>query len=163
VRIGITGHGQLGNEGAWAWVDETLDELLTTVTAPLLGVTTLAVGAEQRFARAVLRVGGRLHVVVPHAGWERGFAATELASYRALLAEARVEQLASVAAARSDEDARWEAGRRVVDLSDELVAVWDGAPARAYGDVADVVAYALETQVPLVQLNPLARTTQRLR
>ncbi len=30
----------------------------------------------------------------------------------------------------------------LVGLVDELLAVWDGHPARAYGGTADVVAYA---------------------
>jgi hypothetical protein len=161
VRIGVTGHQRLADEAAWAWVDETLHTLLSTVEPPLVGVTALAPGAEQRFARAVLRCGGRLHAVIPFVGYERSFAtADEVAGYRAaLLGAARVEQPAD----GGGDDAGWQARRRVVDLSDELIAVWDGAPASGRGDVAEIVEYALQTHVPLVQVNPLARTTERLR
>jgi hypothetical protein len=161
VRIGIAGPEKLGDEAGWVWVEETLHELLTTVTEPLVGVTALASGSQQLFARVVLRCGGSLHAVIPFVGYEARFAtAGELMAYRALLAAAKVEQLASRGSA---EDACAEAGKRVVDLSDELVAVWDGSPSARRGDVARAVEYALETQVPLVQLNPLARTTERLR
>ena len=34
------------------------------------------------------------------------------------------------------------ASKLMVDGIDELYAVWDGKPARAYGGTADVVAYA---------------------
>ncbi len=34
------------------------------------------------------------------------------------------------------------ASKLMVDEADELYAVWDGKPARAYGGTADVVAYA---------------------
>jgi hypothetical protein len=142
-------------------VEETLHELLTTVTAPLVGVTRLAPGSQHLFARVVLRCGGTLHAVIPFVGYERLFTtAAELMTYRALLAAAKVEQLAS--SGRTD-DACAEAGKRVVDLSDELVAVWDGSPSAGRGEVAKAVEYALMTHVPLVQLNPLARTTERLR
>ena len=161
MRIGIAGHRTLGDEAAWAWVEETFHELLTTVETPLLGVTALAPGSEQLFARVVLRCGGKLHAVIPFVGYHHALAtAVERAAYEALLAEAKVEQLGG---GRGDAEAGWEVGKRVVDLSDELVAVWDGTPSAGRGDVAEVVEYALLTQVPLVQLNPLARTTERLR
>jgi hypothetical protein len=37
----------------------------------------------------------------------------------------------------------------MVDGADELYAVWDGKPARAYGGTADVVAYARERATPV--------------
>jgi hypothetical protein len=161
VRIGITGDRQLEDEAASEWVEHTLVELLNTVAPPLVGVTALATPTEQLFARSVLRCGGQLHAIVPFAGYERTLAAAELARYRALLAEARTEQLTG--AERSAAEAQWQARRRVVDLSDEVIAVWDGGPAATRGDCAEVVEYALKTEVPLVQLNPLSRTAERLR
>jgi hypothetical protein len=40
------------------------------------------------------------------------------------------------------------ASKLMVDEADELYAVWDGKPARAYGGTADVVAYARERGIP---------------
>jgi hypothetical protein len=40
------------------------------------------------------------------------------------------------------EEAFLAAGKRVVDLCEVLVAVWDGKEARGLGGTADVVAYA---------------------
>jgi hypothetical protein len=40
------------------------------------------------------------------------------------------------------------AGKLMVDKADELYAVWDSKPARAYGGTADVVAYARERGIP---------------
>jgi len=34
------------------------------------------------------------------------------------------------------------AGKRVVDISEHVIAIWDGRPAGGYGGTADVVAYA---------------------
>lgn len=42
----------------------------------------------------------------------------------------------------------------LVGLVDELIAVWDGKPARGYGETADVVAYAERTGVPVRVLWP---------
>jgi hypothetical protein len=43
-----------------------------------------------------------------------------------------------------------QAGSEIlVGLADQLIAVWDGQPARRYGGTADVVAYADRVGVPL--------------
>jgi hypothetical protein len=42
----------------------------------------------------------------------------------------------------------------MVDTADELYAVWDGKPARAYGGTADVVAYAREHDTPVLVIWP---------
>jgi hypothetical protein len=41
------------------------------------------------------------------------------------------------------------ASKLMVDEADELYAVWDGKPARAYCGTADVVAYAREHGIPV--------------
>jgi hypothetical protein len=50
--------------------------------------------------------------------------------------------------------ARQVAGEILVGLSDELLAVWDGLPARGDGGTADTVAYALGVHVPVTVLWP---------
>jgi hypothetical protein len=157
----MVGPRQAWEAEAWRWLEEELDLLLASVSSPLVGVTTLLPGAEQRFARCVLGLGGQLHVVVPFVDHERELgSAEEVAAFRALLAEARVEPTPR---ARPGGDAGAAARRRVVDLSDELIVVWNGAPAAGPGDVAAQVTYAFETHVPLVQLNPQTRKSERLR
>jgi hypothetical protein len=37
----------------------------------------------------------------------------------------------------------------MIDTADELIAVWDGQPARGYGGTADVVAYARRRGKPV--------------
>ncbi len=37
----------------------------------------------------------------------------------------------------------------MVGLADQMIAVWDGQPARGYGGTADVVAYAHRVGVPV--------------
>ena len=41
------------------------------------------------------------------------------------------------------------AGRRVVDLSDRLFAVWDGEKARGVGGTAEIVDYARASGKPV--------------
>ncbi|EDY51731.1 hypothetical protein [Streptomyces clavuligerus] len=50
--------------------------------------------------------------------------------------------------------ARQAGNELLVDRCDELVAVWDGLPARGFGGTADAVAYARRTNTPVTVLWP---------
>jgi hypothetical protein len=125
---------------------------------PLIGVTSLAVGADQLLAELVLERGGAIHAVLPFADIERSFASTDLPAYRRLIRHATVEVLNTPG---TDEDAYLAAGQRVVDLSEMMLAVWNAQPAKGKGGTADVVAYAMRRGVPVVHVNPVARTVRR--
>lgn len=142
MNIGITGHQRLPDQGMWEWVGVELRRALEPYDAKsITAVSSLAIGADELFARLVLEAGGRLHAVLPFEGYERTFDAAHIEDYRSLLAQAETVETLNVSG--SDEDAYWAAGRRVVDLSDVLIAVWDGRPARGKGGTADVVGYAV--------------------
>ena len=50
------------------------------------------------------------------------------------------------------------AGQRVADMSDLVVAVWDGAVARGKGGTGDIVAYSQRRGKPVFQIDPRRRT-----
>lgn len=158
TRVGITGHQTLKDRDEWSWVSVTLREALDRVTPPLVGITSLAIGADQLFAELVLERGGTVHAVLPFRDIERSFAARDLPRYRALARRVTSEVLE---VSGTDEDAYLAAGMRVVDLADIVVAVWNGLPPKGKGGTADVVAYARHRGVPLIQINPASRTVQR--
>ena len=127
-----------------AIADEFLAQLLRLEDDDNLeGVCSLAVGADQIFARALLAAGGRLHVIIPCSGYLSTFTTAEArASYKELLdLSASSERLAY---GSPTEEAFMAAGRLVADRSDLLLAVWDGGPAAGLGGTADVVHYAKE-------------------
>jgi hypothetical protein len=158
TRVGITGHQRLEDPGAWSWVAGAMRDALDAVAPPLVGVTSLAIGADQLFARLVLERGGTIHAVLPFADIERSFSTTDVPAYRELARQATVEALDTPG---TDEDAYLAAGKRVVELADLVVAVWDGGPAKGKGGTADVVAYAIGRGVPLVRIDPVSRTVER--
>ena len=49
----------------------------------------------------------------------------------------------------STSESHMAASKLMVNEADELYAVWDGEPARAYGGTADVVAYARDHDTPV--------------
>jgi hypothetical protein len=120
------------------------------------GYTSLAIGADQLFAEHLVAAGVPFVAVVPCAAYDATFSESELVAYRRLLAEAgRVEVLPFP---KPSEDAFLAAGKRVVDASDALLAVWDGEDARGRGGTGDIVAYALRLGRPVLHMNPVDRT-----
>lgn len=157
MRIGITGHQRLADPSGWEWVRGEMAQILDGARGPLVGVSSLAAGADQLFAGLVVSRGGSLEVVLPFEGYAEGFAEErEVRMFGRLLRRAsKVETLRRCG--NSDEEAYMEAGRRVVDTCEMLVAVWDGRPASGLGGTADVVGYALGRKRPVVHLNPVTR------
>lgn len=159
TRLGISGHQDLTGASAWAWVRQALSTAVADQPMPIEAVSSLARGADQMFAEIVLGAGGSLYAVIPFPGYERTLTGDDLDRYRALTARARMEVMQ---AAETDEASFWAAGQRVVDLSNLLVAVWDGKSARGLGGTADVVQYAMQRLKPVIHVNPDQRTVQSL-
>lgn len=159
MQVGITGHQRLEDSEAWTWVARAMRDELAKIEPPLIGVTSLAVGADQLLARLVLEAGGTIHAVLPFADIERSFSAEDLPAYRELVSQATVEVLYTQG---TDEDAYLAAGHKVVGLSDIVLAVWNGKPAKGKGGTADIVAYALHRGVPLIQIDPTLHIVRNL-
>ncbi|WP_090098871.1 hypothetical protein [Lentzea jiangxiensis] len=153
TRLAITGHRGLSSE-----LEEEVGRMIRAVVArdgadtAVVGVSCLADGADAVFAQAVLDAGGELVAVLPAARYREVLPEGYRPVYDGLLARAgRVVQLPHVT---PDPEAYREAGRRMVDESDSLLAVWDGRPGRGPGGTADVVAYARSRGVPVTVLWP---------
>lgn len=145
--VGETGH-QVIPAPALDYVRRELTDFCARRVPGLIGVTCLAAGADQMFAEAVLAAGGQLHVVVPARRYEDSFEdAADRHRFRTLLAHAAARHVLDVD--EPSEAAYLAAGHLVVELSDELVAVWDEKPARGLGGTADTVAYARQRRRPV--------------
>jgi hypothetical protein len=127
--------------------------VLNTVTPPIIGVSSLAVGADQLFASLVIQFGGQVRAVIPFAGYERTFGPQEVVTYHKLLSAATEVEIMQTDG--TDEDCYLAAGKRVVDLADFMVTVWNELPAKGKGGTADIVAYATEKRKRLINLNPM--------
>jgi hypothetical protein len=118
----------------------------------LVGISCLADGADQLFARAVLDAGGSLEVIVPATKYRDGLPPESHAEYDRLIERARsVERLDHL---DSTQQAHMDASRVMLERADMLLAVWDGKPARGYGGTADVVQLARDMRKPVVVVWP---------
>ncbi|MYS46000.1 hypothetical protein GTY23_33355 [Streptomyces sp. SID5998] len=156
MRVGITGHRGLGAE-VERRVRVLIDEAVSGYdAADLVGVSCIADGPDAWFADAVVRRGGRLEVVVPAAGYRDALPQWHHAAYDALLEQA--SRVHETGMRESTSEAHMAGSEVLVGLSDVLLAVWDGQPARGFGGTADVVAYAERRGVPVRILWPAGAT-----
>ncbi|MFC4586300.1 hypothetical protein [Sphaerisporangium corydalis] len=105
-------------------------------------MSCLADGADQIFARVVLALGGTLEAVVCSASYRDDLPVDTHDEYDMFMSAA--EEIHRLRYAESSSESHMEGSRVMLDLAEELYAVWDGKPARGYGGTADVVAEARE-------------------
>ena len=139
TAIGVTGHQKLA-EAERVHAERSIEELLRGRPAPVIGLSSLAEGADQIFADVLLRSGGILHAVIPCWGYGTTFEPAARENYLRLLAAAR--SVTTLAYAKPSEQAFDAAGRYIVEQCGLLVAVWNGEPVRGPGGTADAVEHA---------------------
>jgi hypothetical protein len=157
TRIAISGHRGLSRE-VTAQVDRSIRSALASYDATdLVGLSCLADGADQIFARAVLDHGGQLEVYVPATRYREALPAEAHAAYDELLGHAAVvhrfpQHVESTAESHMD------ASVEMLKRADLLIAVWDGLPSRSWGGTADVVAEAQRLGLPVSVIWPKGAT-----
>lgn len=145
-RIAVSGHRGMP-PATEQLVDQAIRAALARLDDSLTGLSCLADGADQIFARAVLDHGGQIEAIVPAVRYRDGLPAAARAGYDQLLARAAsVRRLPFI---DSTSQAHMAASKLMLDMADQLWAVWDGRPARGYGGTADVVARARSTAMPV--------------
>jgi len=153
MKIGITGHQRFDDSSVVPWVEGCIRARLNEFTK-LTGLSSLAKGSDQIFARVVLNLGGELEAIVPFPGYEAMFEdARDAASFRELRAQCAA--VTTLEFMDTKEQSYLLAGEYISDHSDLLVAVWNGRPAAGLGGTADVVAYALRHGRTVYQINPV--------
>lgn len=160
TTVGVTGHQYLNDSSAWEWVRDAIKLIVHDVEPPLLGVTSLAVGADQIFAQVVVDVGGSLSAVIPFPDYPNTFHKPDREIFDRLLKKSINTVVMGCTA--NQEECYLAAGKTVINMSAFVVAVWDGMPAQGLGGTADIVNYALQLKKRVVQLNPLNKTISEI-
>jgi len=151
VRIGITGHTNL-TDGAAAVIYRELVQLLRAFDGAVVGVTCLAGGADQLFARAVRAVGGVYDVILPASDYRSVVPPPRRAEFDTLLAGART--VAHTGETSSGPKAYVAANRMLLSRVERLIAVWDGDTRIDPGGTADAVLHARAAGVALTVIWP---------
>jgi hypothetical protein len=152
VRIGITGHTNLS--------DDTVPLVAEGIRAAIgggggqdfVGVTCLARGADQVFARVVLDLGGSVEVVVPAADYrDRKVMPDNIADFDDLIGKATTVR--TMPFAESDGNAYMAANEYMLDHVEAMIAVWDGGPS-GRGGTGEVVETARKRRIPVTVVWP---------
>jgi hypothetical protein len=160
MKIGVTGHQNLGGRDVVAWLGEEIRAVLEDAKLPE-GFTCLARGADQLYAEILLRKSLPYTFVQPCRKYESTFTTAEdLADFRRLHREAA--HVVEMPFQDPSESAFLSAGQFIVDNSELMIAVWDGCPAKGLGGTADIVRYAASKRKTTVHLNPVTRLAIRL-
>ena len=127
----------------------------------MVGISSLASGADQLFAESVIERGGTFEAIIPFPEYETRFSlGVARERYQALLAKAiRATVLERVG---TDDECYYAAGTHIVDSCDVLLAVWDSGPARGLGGTGDIVRYARRVGRPVVHIDPVKLSVTRL-
>ncbi|GAB3154299.1 hypothetical protein GCM10027290_48540 [Micromonospora sonneratiae] len=152
-RIGVTGHVILASGTAELIYACLARHLKPYAPAGLHGITCLADGADQLFARAVLALHGTFEVIIPATDYrQRAVEQDNRAAFDELLAQASA--VSYMPYPESGREAYMAASEELLSRCDLLVAVWDGQPSTVLGDTADVVRAARARQLPVTVLWP---------
>ncbi len=171
LRVAITGHrldrlGEAAGGGLTARLGAVFAQFEQALPFPdrsqLRLISSLADGADTIAAQCALERGWGLETVLPfsRADYAGDFAegAARAQFLQLLDASAAVMELDGTRSLPSGESIAYErAGRVLLAQCDVLIAVWDGGPVRGRGGAAQIVAEAVQQDVPVIQLDP---TTQ---
>lgn len=157
LLVGVTGHRVLAEPRL---VREGVAEAMCAIESrfpgrTLTAVSSLAEGADRLVAYSVLaRPGGRLVAVLPlpAADYRGDFSSAASArEFDELLARAHkvIEVGATAGAPDGREEAYREAGLRMLDLSEVLIAIWDGELPRGRGGTGEIVRRAHARGLPI--------------
>jgi hypothetical protein len=127
VRYGISGHQTLPT-AAFALARERTEETLRRQKT-VVGISSLAEGADQLFARTVLGAGGELEAVIPCAGYDTAFTSDVARRQFGELLGAPT-RIISLPYPSLTEEAFLAAGLVVIERCEHLLAIWDGQDSR---------------------------------
>ncbi len=161
--IALKGHRRLRQPVA---VGEALAALLGALSeeidGTLVGISSIARGADTLFAEAILALSLPWRALLPVslAEMRQDFTEEDWRYRERLLVRAAEIQVRGGATVRDEADL--ECGLDTVDQADLLIAVWDERPGALPGATGGFVAYARSVGKPLIILNPETLEVRRV-
>ena len=155
MKVGITGHQDIGSDEDIDWVQSVLSETIVRLGIKL-GFTSLAYGSDQLFAEHLNRQNIPYKAIIPCKKYESTFHESgRLEQYFALKRSA--EEVITLEYEEPTGIAFYNSGKKVVDSSDLVIAVWFGRKAKNLGGTGDAVQYAISKKKRIIHINPEIR------
>jgi len=160
MKVGITGHQDLGSQATVDWVARVISHAVKQYNVTE-GLTCLAAGADQLYAEILKGQNIPYIAVIASDNYEKTFKVkSHYENYLVLIAHA--QQTIKLKFSQPGETAFFEAGKEVVNLSAAIFAVWNGKNAKGLGGTADIVQYALDRNKKVVHFNPVSRVVMEI-
>lgn len=164
LHVSVTGHRpNRMPERQWRGIKRNLAKAMAKIESenpgrPLVLVTGLAEGADRLAAFVALGRGWSLHAILAfhRSRFEKDFPDPyAIGEFRALLeASAKVEEPNKRWHARKAPERGYEAvGKRLLKLSEILIAIWDGKASRGKGGTVEVIKEAQGKKIPVYWLH----------
>jgi hypothetical protein len=155
VVIGVTGHRFLAEQNKLRIsVEQALDRIHSAFPdAELVVISPLAEGADRLVAEVSLDRGAKLiaPLPLPKDEYMTDFeTAGSKEQFTGLLE--RAAEVIELPVTETRNEAYEQVGMYVLDNSDVLMAIYDGQPAQGKGGTADIVAQALEREMPVLHI-----------
>lgn len=160
--VGLTGHRELKDpEAVGALIRQEVEKLGLEMGSAIAGCSSVAIGADTLFAEICqsLRIPWIALLPFPQVEFKNDFSESQWSHALELLANSLHLEVSGTSDDRTA--AYLHCGRRTVDRSDVMMAVWDGKPARGEGGTAEVVAYTRKKNKPLMVIDPIRLTVER--
>ncbi|MFA3835572.1 hypothetical protein [Streptomyces aureus] len=130
-----------------------IGEAVSRYDAPeLVAVSCIADCPDTWFAEDVLKRGGRLEVVIQATECRAGLPEWHHDAYDRPMS--RAAEVHETGMTESTSEPHRAGSEILVGLAEELLAVWDGKPARGSGGTADLMAHAERPGMPFWVLRP---------
>lgn len=163
LRIGISGHQQLGEPAVHDFVREEFRAILRVYQQRGYHVVlyaALAMGADQLFVQTALEERIPFEAVIPCQQYADIFLTDDAREvYYRLLQQAQAVH--SLPPGACSDDAYLAAGEWLVDHCDLLVLAWNGLPPKGRGGTGDVANYARLRQRPFIHLHTLQHLVKK--
>ena len=156
VNIGLIPAHDLTDEDNRTWVRDALVELLRSLPAPRIGITSLRPGADQLFASTVLDTGGEIFVVQPdEAPVDSGETGPQVQTdiFNQLLERALDTELVGATTEKSAEACT---ALRRCQLTELYIVIWD--PTVEAARAKTLANRARNENKKVITIDPTART-----
>ncbi len=149
--VGVTGHQRITPASLLDWVSESLENAVSYYGLTE-GLTCLAIGADQLFARVLITKNIPYCAVIPSSDYNSTFkTSNSLKEFEKLRSHAK--NIVQLPFEHPTEEAFLEGGKYVVTKSQILFAVWDGKPSKGKGGTADIVDFAAKNGKIVIHFN----------
>lgn len=157
--LGITGHQDLEKYDE-NWIQLAITNFIS-ISNVQKGLSSLAAGADQLFARKLNEKNINYDVIIPCAHYTSTFKTEkELKSYLSLLKLSK--NILTLDFQQPNEKAFYAAGIELVNRSSTIMAIWDGKRAKGLGGTGDIVKKAIQQHKPVYHINPVTQECKYL-